>query len=156
MLCGPVPQSLSRLKHLRSLNLFKNDLNGTVDFSMFLEMKHLGELRLDGNMLSVSFKKENATVVRNKFEILGLNSCNLKHFPDFLRYQNGVRCMDLGGNNIHGLIPKWIWNSSAETMAYFALNDNFLTGIEQYSQGEQRKRRNIVTPFLQSQVPSIS
>ncbi|PON80720.1 LRR domain containing protein [Parasponia andersonii] len=147
-LYGPVPQSLSRLKHLRSLNLFENDLNGTVDFNMFLEMKHLAELGLDGNMLSVIFRKENATVVRNKFEILGLNSCNLKHFPDFLSYKNGIRYLDLGGNNIHGLIPKWIWNSSAETMAYLALNDNFLTGIKQYSQGDNKESEEILSDIF--------
>ena len=48
----------------------------------------------------------NATVVRSKFEILGLNLCNLSHFPYFLKYQDRLRYLDLGGNNIHGLIPK--------------------------------------------------
>ncbi|XP_062103540.1 receptor-like protein 7 [Humulus lupulus] len=132
---GPLPSSLSRLKNLRTLNLFENDLNGTVDFSLFLNMTYLAELRLDDNKLTVTTTETEGTnatddVFRNKFEILGLNMCNLSHFPNFLRYQDKLRYLDLGGNNIHGSIPKWIWNSSVETMAYLALNDNFLTSLE--------------------------
>jgi Leucine-rich repeat (LRR) protein len=62
-----------------------------------------------------------------KFEILGLASCNLWHFPDFLRNQDQLKYLDLSYNNIHGQLPKWVWNTSKETLKIVNFSYNFLT-----------------------------
>ena len=82
---------------------------------MFDDMKNLAELALGNNMLSVHTKRANGTNSSiQKFEILGLTFCNLWEFPDFLRYQDNVRFLDLCGNNINGLMPMWVWNASMQ------------------------------------------
>lgn len=83
---------------------------------MFDDMKNLAELALGNNMLSVHTKRANGTnSTVQKFEILGLTSCNLWEFPDFLRYQDKLRFLDLSGkNNINGLMPMWVWNASMQ------------------------------------------
>ncbi|EXC34882.1 Receptor-like protein 12 [Morus notabilis] len=131
---GPIPQSLSRLKKLQTLNLYENYFNGTVDFSMFDDMKDLMELALGNNQnLSVLTNRANNTKsTYPKFEILGLTFCNLREFPEFLKHQDKLRFLDLGRNNIYGPMPKWVWNASMHTIVFLAVNDNFLTSIEQF------------------------
>lgn len=102
-LSGRIPQSLSRLTNLRTLNLYQNYFDGMVDFAMFDDIKNLAELALGKNMLSVHTKRANVTnSTIQKFEILGLTPCNLWEFPDSLRYQDKLRLLDLSGNNING------------------------------------------------------
>ena len=82
-------------------------------------------------MNNISFltkTKTNAT--NNKFEILGLASCNLWHFPDFLRNQDQLQYLDLSYNNIHGQIPEWVWNTSKETLKIVNFSYNFLTSVD--------------------------
>ncbi|KAE8701357.1 hypothetical protein F3Y22_tig00110548pilonHSYRG00845 [Hibiscus syriacus] len=79
----------------------------------------------------------NATVP--KVAVLALSSCNLIEFPDFLLGQDELEFLDLSDNKIHGLIPKWIWGLSAQTLEvlslippasiyHFSVSDNLLTG----------------------------
>ena len=59
-------------------------------------------------------------------------SCNLRHFPNFLRKQDQLQWLDLSYNNIRGQIPKWVWNTSKETLTFVNFSHNFLTGFDQH------------------------
>ncbi|XP_008232465.1 PREDICTED: receptor-like protein 12 [Prunus mume] len=63
-----------------------------------------------------------------QFRSLGLGSCNLRGFPDFLRYQENLKWLRLSGNKISGEVPKWIWNASTETLKYIDMSSNMLFG----------------------------
>lgn len=129
---GLVPPSIARLTNLETLYLHSNELNGTVDFNMFLGLKNLQTLALSGNKLSVLTKSSsNMNGTLPSFQKLGLGSCNLTRFPDFLKYQGGLVMLELEGNQIHGKIPKWIWYTSTETMFYVDFTGNSLTGFDQ-------------------------
>ncbi|KAI8558075.1 hypothetical protein RHMOL_Rhmol04G0060400 [Rhododendron molle] len=67
-----------------------------------------------------------------KFEVIKLASCNLKEFPDFLRFQDELEVLNLANNGIHGQVPTWLWNTSKETTRDINLHGNFLTGFEQH------------------------
>ncbi|PRQ57319.1 putative leucine-rich repeat domain, L domain-containing protein [Rosa chinensis] len=71
----------------------------------------------------------NATVPQ--FQVLGLARCNLTQFPYFLRYKKKLQNLYLDQNKIHGLVPKWMWNMSTESLKYFNLGRNLLSGFEQ-------------------------
>ncbi|PON77100.1 LRR domain containing protein [Trema orientale] len=131
ILHGAVPHSISRLNRLRVLYLQWNQLSGTVDINMFTRLKYLFKLQLSFNHLSLLTKTSNINTTVSKFELLGLISCNLSSFPDFLRYQDKLEILFLGRNHIHGKIPNWMLNTSVNTISTLDLSRNFLTGFEQ-------------------------
>ncbi|PON80738.1 LRR domain containing protein [Parasponia andersonii] len=128
---GPVPRSFSRLVNLEGLQIGYNELNGTLEFGMFLDLKHLSKLQLSGNKLSVLTETDNANATLSKFEILQLRSCNLSIFPNFLRYQQKLEMIDISGNQIYGQIPKWVLNTSTESLLELDFSSNSLTGFDQ-------------------------
>ncbi|PON80749.1 LRR domain containing protein [Parasponia andersonii] len=124
---GPVPNYLSRLTNLQ---LRHNELSGTLAIDMFLDLKYLSEVQLSGNKLSVLTETSNTNATVSKFEALHLGSCNLSTFPNFLRYQEKIRIIVLWGNQIYGNIPKWLLNTSVESLVKLKLSDNLLTGFD--------------------------
>jgi Leucine-rich repeat (LRR) protein len=153
---GSIPPSLSNLTQLTDLDLSNNTLmghisssllspnqtqltyvdlsynklSGMLEFDMFLKIKSLSVLKLSYNNLTLQTKAiSNDTVPQ--FEVLRLSSCNLQKFPDFIRNQNKLSVLELEDNHLQGLIPKWLYNTSVETLGFLLLSDNFLTGFEQ-------------------------
>ncbi|RVW71487.1 Receptor-like protein 12 [Vitis vinifera] len=102
---GGIPSSLFELVNLQFLSVAENSLNGTVELNMLLKLKNLTSFQLSGNRLSLlGYNRTNVTLP--KFNLLGLDSCNLTEFPDFLRNQDELEVLSLVNNKIHGLIPK--------------------------------------------------
>ncbi|KAK7842000.1 receptor-like protein 7, partial [Quercus suber] len=120
---GQIPISIFELKKLESLNLYSNNLTGTVSLHMFMKLKYLTSFFLSLN--NISFLPEpitNATL--NRFVVIGLGSCKLSNFPHFLRNQDHLQVLDLSHNNILGQIPKWVRNTSKETLMYVNFSHN--------------------------------
>ncbi|XP_024032806.1 receptor-like protein 12 [Morus notabilis] len=99
---------------------------------MFSKMRRLAQLGLADNKLSLVFGERNTTngTTLPQFKILGLSSCNISEFPHFLRHQNELRFLDLSKNSIHGQVPKWIWNTSVQTLLWVNISNNFITGFQ--------------------------
>ncbi|XP_034700977.1 receptor-like protein 7 [Vitis riparia] len=97
---------------------------------MLSKLKNLTDFQLSyNNRLSLLiYASTNATFP--KFRLLGLNSCNLTHIPDFLQNQDELELLFLTNNKIHGPIPKWLWNMSKDTLEILALSQNLLTGFD--------------------------
>ena len=51
---------------------------------------------------------------------------------DPFAYPKVVAWKSLAGNNIHGPIPRWMWNTSRESLLALDLSGNFLTGFDQH------------------------
>ncbi|XP_059630996.1 receptor like protein 22-like [Cornus florida] len=131
LLQGPIPDSISRLVNLEVLGVGYNNLSGPVKLDMFVTLKNLAELQLSYNRLTLLTNTSYTNASLPKFVFLQLASCNLIEFPDFLRFQDNLQYLDLGNNRIQGLVPKWIWNMSIETLGALYLHENFLNGFEQ-------------------------
>ncbi|KAM1218676.1 hypothetical protein FF2_045275 [Malus domestica] len=127
---GAIPKSLFHLRNLERLGLSNNNLSGLVEFDEFSNLKKLKVLGLGGNKLSVRVKSSSSATLP-KFEFLELAKCNLTEFPEFLKNQYELGSLGLSGNNIHGQIPKWLWNGTRETLVNLDLSSNFLTGFEE-------------------------
>ncbi|KAH7850495.1 hypothetical protein Vadar_033875 [Vaccinium darrowii] len=102
---GPIPQSISGLVNLSSLYLQSNNLSGDVELQKF---SNLWALDLSKNNLSVRIGS-NANATWPNLSSLGLSSCNITEFPNFLQNldENLLSVLDLSSNKIHGEIPKW-------------------------------------------------
>ncbi|KAM4108735.1 hypothetical protein ACB094_03G067700 [Castanea mollissima] len=136
-LYGSIPSSLKNLTQLTKLpnleypSLIANNLSGRVELDSLLKLKNLTQLQLSGVHLSFPNNSTFNTTIP-KLKLLMLELCNLTEFPNFLRYQNELELLDLSYNNIHGQIPKWIFNIGTETLVYLELNFNYLTGFESF------------------------
>ncbi|GKV21786.1 hypothetical protein SLEP1_g31732 [Rubroshorea leprosula] len=129
MLQGSLPRSISRLKNLEIFDVGYNNLSGIVEFDTFLELKFLKDLGLSFNNFSLVIKTTtNGTIP--KFEMLGLASCKLREFPNFLRNQSELNVLHLALNNIQGQIPGWILNMSASLWLLDLSHNNF-TSVEE-------------------------
>ena len=128
-LCGPIPTSISSLLNLQVLELFSNNLSGTTEFDLFRKLNNLFHLDLSYNNLSLVIDPSTDSTFQ-KFKVLGLGSCNLNDFPEFLRNQDQLEVLELSQNNIHGQIPKWISNLSKDTLKDLEMSNNLLTGFD--------------------------
>ncbi|PRQ54094.1 putative leucine-rich repeat-containing, plant-type, leucine-rich repeat domain, L [Rosa chinensis] len=130
---GSIPQSLFNLRNLQFLYLENNTLSGTVEFHEFVKLQELTSLDLSSNNLELTESKSlnNATTAVPKFEYLRLSWCNIREFPSFLRSQMTLIMLDLSGNKLQGQVPKWIWNTSTQTLRALNISHNFLSGFVQ-------------------------
>ncbi|KAL7218669.1 hypothetical protein ACSBR2_011852 [Camellia fascicularis] len=128
---GMIPSSISQLRHLEYLNFYGNNLSGELELDIFFKIQNLILLDLSFNKLTV-FTKNITNATLPKFIILGLASCNMKEFPNFLRFQDELKVFNFDNNKIHGEIPTWFWNNTKESMRGVSFRNNFLTGFEQH------------------------
>ncbi|CAI9261447.1 unnamed protein product [Lactuca saligna] len=129
---GPIPRSFLNLHNLEEIVLNDNNMNTTVEVDIFLGLRNLKILTRGGNRITLSVMTNITSDKLPKFEILRLESCNLKVFPDFLRFQDQLQEVYLDDNKIDGLIPKWIGNISKETLQTLSFSKNSLIGFEQH------------------------
>ncbi|KAG6662978.1 hypothetical protein CIPAW_03G280300 [Carya illinoinensis] len=131
---GRIPDSIFNLKNLKYLDLGRNSFSGSVEFGKFVKLKYLTILILSNNQVSVLIEDANANANASlpKFQFLGLSSCNLNKFPDFVKNQDRLVCLDLSNNNIHGMVPEWIWDTSKLSLEVLCLAKNFITSIGQH------------------------
>ncbi|XP_059429281.1 receptor-like protein 7 [Corylus avellana] len=125
---GKIPISLLSLPSLLELYLSHNQFSGSLDLSVIQTFGRPLKLELSYNNLLVEFNGFNISLTSfPQFSYLGLASCKLKVFPDFLRNQLSLQFLDLSNNQIYGEIPASISQSLATTNFLF-LSSNKLNG----------------------------
>ncbi|XP_019096300.1 PREDICTED: receptor-like protein 12 [Camelina sativa] len=149
---GPIPKSISKLVNLWILDLSHLNTQGSVDFSIFLHLKSLNDLRLsnlnstttiDLNAFLSSFKSlqtldlsGNHVSARNTSSVsdppllsqFNLSGCGLTEFPKFLKTQDTMTILDISNNKINGQVPGWLWTLPNLDSVY--LSNNTFIGFQ--------------------------
>ncbi|KAK9758190.1 hypothetical protein RND81_01G214000 [Saponaria officinalis] len=121
-LSGSIPSSVSNLANLQFLHLQENNLTGSIPASIG-SMNNLIELQLGKNYLSGQI----ASVPRNL-----QYSLNLSHnqfdgpIPNSLSLLSSLQVLDLSYNRFSGPIPNFSFDQSLVTLL---LNNNSLSGV---------------------------
>ncbi|XVF84592.1 hypothetical protein PTKIN_Ptkin17bG0049600 [Pterospermum kingtungense] len=122
---GFVPNWLSNTT-LRSLDLSSN--------AIYFPKQFLFE---DSNssfsMLSFSNQSHNSSFTFPQLEDLSLRSCNLTEFPEFIKTQDKLVSLDLSENQIHGVVPNWLWKATLWTVD---LSSNAIYFPKQFPSGD--------------------
>ncbi|XWS67269.1 hypothetical protein CRYUN_Cryun05aG0272900 [Craigia yunnanensis] len=127
---GPLPGSVCELQGLKLLSLSSNNFSGFIQLKDIQNLRNLSSLDLSHNQLSINSSATNPSLPSfSNITTLKLASCNLVKFPDFLKNQSRLVYLDLSYNNIHGVIPKWIWE--ARSLLHLNLSQNFLVESEE-------------------------
>ncbi|KAF7033561.1 hypothetical protein CFC21_044645 [Triticum aestivum] len=130
-LSGPIKE-FGGLKDLVSLDLSSNNLTSLVHLSSLWKLRKLVHLVLSNNRLSVLDGEGSKPMVPllPKLVILGLASCNMTRIPRLLMHVNHIKMLDLSSNNIHGTIPKWIWQRWDDSLTSLNLSHNIFTYMQ--------------------------
>ncbi|CAL5390313.1 unnamed protein product [Camellia sinensis] len=129
MLQGPIPRSVYELQNLTYLRLSSNNFSGVIKLDKLLKLKYLYYLDPSYNGLSLNINNSVNSTLRY-FKTIGLASCNLSEFSNFLRVLHDLIALDLSNNKIHGEVPKWIFDVGKNTWDSLDLSHNFLTSLE--------------------------
>ncbi|GAB4841840.1 hypothetical protein Ancab_039273 [Ancistrocladus abbreviatus] len=125
-----IPNSVFDLLYLEAFTLSNNNLSSTIELSVFSRLKNLRifDLSYSGLSLTTTISDANSTSSWPSFTYLGLSSCNISEFPDFLRSQENLAVLKLANNKLRGEIPRWLQDFGTETLGLLDLSHNLLTG----------------------------
>ncbi|XP_057443462.1 receptor-like protein 33 [Lotus japonicus] len=124
-LSGPFPEFIFHLGALSYLSLSSNKFHGPLQLNRLLSLINLYDLDISYNNWS-----DNVDINFESFPrlfYLYMASCNLKAFPSFLRNQSTLFSLDLSKNQIHGVVPNWLWELN---LYYLNISSNLLTDLE--------------------------
>ncbi|GAY64499.1 hypothetical protein CUMW_234050 [Citrus unshiu] len=106
---GTLQASLGNLTQLDSLTISDSNFSGPMSSSLswLTNLNQLTSLNFPNCNLNEPLLVPNT----QKFEIIGLRSCNLSEFPSFLHNQDQLISLDLSSNMIAGKIPEWLFSA---------------------------------------------
>ena len=133
-LSGSIPApSIASLASLEYLSLDGNKFEGLFSLNILANHSKLKVLQL-GEMNSETFQVQTENppwIASFQLEKLDISSCKVnlptKTIPTFLSSQNGLRYIDLSGNNLVGMFPNWLLVNNPRLENVY-LNDNSFTG----------------------------
>ncbi|CAA6654726.1 unnamed protein product [Spirodela intermedia] len=121
---GSLPMSISRLQHLKILRLASNNLSGTVELSLFGNLRNLSILDLSYNRLIV---QSNPAAAFPSISTLNVAFCGLEVFPPDPRPPPSNVMVDFSNNQFASSIPSDI-GSTLNFSIFFSVSNNRLTG----------------------------
>ncbi|XP_038991788.1 receptor-like protein 7 [Hibiscus syriacus] len=139
---GPIPKSILQLPRLESLAIEGNGFS-SLKLPVFGLLKNLRFLELSN--ISLLIQSDNRSLQYfPQLEALRLRSCNLTEFPEFIKTQDKLTDLDLSRNNIHGVVPNWLWKT---TLLRVDLSFNPIIGSE--NPNRTSDKRTLTFPRLE-------
>ncbi|XP_027172776.1 receptor-like protein 7 [Coffea eugenioides] len=151
-LSGSIPPSIFTLPNLSFLDLSANHFIG-VEQDLLVDFNKLQNNAFNGE--AAWNTTNNMNIPYPNLGFLGLSSCQIKEFPEFLRNSESLSYLDLSSNMIHGEIPGWFLSKTWDILVYLNLSHNFLIGIvDQLLVTPSIAYLDMSSNSLQGQIPS--
>jgi Leucine-rich repeat (LRR) protein len=127
MLTGDVPDGIGSLTNLTYLSLGLNNFSGVLSEDHFVSLSKLNYLDLSQNFLKLDFAEEWVPPFRLTEGHFG--SCDMgPQFPVWLRWETGIRRLDISNTRINDVLPHWFWVVSVN-LSSLDLSINQLSGV---------------------------
>ncbi|KAK9144272.1 hypothetical protein Sjap_004175 [Stephania japonica] len=104
---GPIPPSLFKFPNLQLLNLRSNSFHGVLDPHVFVS--NITSIDLSNNSM-LSIDPIDIAINVSQLSNFYFSKCNLSKIPEFFKYQEKLKNLDLSNNHLEGKMPEWIWN----------------------------------------------
>ncbi|RZB53707.1 receptor-like protein 6 [Glycine soja] len=122
---GEIPNSLFKLEKLEFFCVNGNLLEGELELDKFLKVERLVCLQISDNKLTLTSGKNPSNVSLPQIRILGLGSCNLTEFPNFLQDLAELSVLSMSNNNVNSF-PSWMWGKTS--LRSLSVSHNSLKG----------------------------
>ncbi|XP_047094534.1 receptor-like protein EIX1 [Lolium rigidum] len=123
---GSLPAEIGVLTKLTNLLLSNNNLSGVISEDHFAGLVNLKGIDMSSNNLK--FVIDSHWVPPFNLEIARFSSCYLgPKFPKWLRWQKGIKELDISDTCLVGRIPNWFWTTFSEAST-LDISLNQLTG----------------------------
>jgi Leucine-rich repeat (LRR) protein len=131
---GEIPPHIFNMTQLEELALGSNNFTGIVELNSLWRLPNLSLLDLSNNKIVVQEGQENSSMVSlPNIQFLNLAACSITKFPSILKHLNYCIGLDLSNNQMHGAIPRWVWeNWSTDPsfgLFYLDLSHNNFTSV---------------------------
>ncbi|RDX91999.1 Receptor-like protein 12, partial [Mucuna pruriens] len=112
---GEIPHSLFKLENLETLCVPNNLLEGELELDKLLMLKMLSFVDLSFNKLTIISRENPSNLSLSHIQVLGLSSCNLDEFPNFLRDLAELSYLSMSNNNVKSF-SSWMWEKASLQM----------------------------------------
>ncbi|KAL3530210.1 hypothetical protein ACH5RR_009532 [Cinchona calisaya] len=150
---GQIQDFKSRSLALTWINLSHNMLTGSIPRSIFTH-PDIFYVDLSSNSFHGIELNEFQNISYRDLYYLGLSSCGIREFPDFVRNSEFLGGLDLSCNEIHGRIPTWFISKEWDDLEYLNVSRNFLTSTVDQLSCKNLMFLDMSSNFLQGQLPS--
>ncbi|CAD6268760.1 unnamed protein product [Miscanthus lutarioriparius] len=108
MLHGDVPSGIGALRNLTDLILFSNNFSGVLSKEHFASLVNLEYLDIEKTSLKLDFGEDWVPPFGLTYAYFG--SCDIgPQFPSWLKWQAGIRELDISNTKINDVLPHWFW-----------------------------------------------
>ncbi|PUZ58165.1 hypothetical protein GQ55_5G488200 [Panicum hallii var. hallii] len=127
---GEIPPHIFNMTQLEGLALRSNNFIGIVELNSLWRLPNLSFLDLSNNKIVVQEGQENSSMVSfPNIQFLKLAACSITKFPSILKHLNDWIGLDLSNNQMHGAIPRWVWENWSTDPSYLDLSHNNFTSV---------------------------
>ncbi|XP_044396147.1 receptor-like protein EIX1 [Triticum aestivum] len=125
-LTGNLTTGIGNLSNLTYLDLRYNQMGGLITEEHFSKLPHLQELHLSANSFTMEWNSE--WVPPFGLQILGLKSCCVgPGFPQWLKWQENISELYMSNASIADTMPDWFWVVFSKA-AILDLSNNNISG----------------------------
>ncbi|KAG7642921.1 Leucine-rich repeat typical subtype [Arabidopsis suecica] len=124
---GQILEPISKLIHLKRLELSFLNISYPLDLNLFSSLKSLTYLDLSGNSISPRSLRLDLYIPLTLEKLL-LEQCGIIEFPNILKTLQKLEYIDMSNNRINGKIPEWLWR--LPRLRSMSLANNSFNGFE--------------------------